>query len=443
MSTSSEWKEYSLEDLLIGIQPGFARRPTSNDGNVPHLRTNNITPEGKLDLSELKYVSASMKEIAKYSLLKGDVLFNNTNSDVWVGKTTHIGRDLDVLYSNHLTRLRVNNSKITPQFLAIYLQELQRDGFFKMIATRWVNQAAVNTKALCKLVLKVPPLDYQRKFVLIVDRADRLRQRREEADQLTNNIQQSVFLKLFGDPVSNPKNWPRKKLNDVCCKITDGTHITPKYVSTGIPFLSVKDIRDSYLDFSDTRFVSEEQHRELTKRSKPEPGDVLYTKVGTVGIAALVETEREFSIFVSVALIKPNHRLIDSIFLTTMLNSTFVKSQAYRRVKGIGVPDLHLVEIRDFDIIVPPMETQKEFSTILVQIDKLRAHQEEARDEIVKLLSSLIDKGFTGRLSSKEATKVPEENYNTRKPNPKPIPDNLSSQSRETDNGLNQGQGAL
>jgi type I restriction enzyme S subunit len=245
--------------------------------------------------------------------------------------------------------------------------------------------------------IPIPPnLGLQKKIAELITRVDQIRTKRRQLNEEASKIVQSVFLKMFGDPFDNPQGWPVRKLADVCCKITDGTHITPKYVSAGVPFLSVKDIRNGRLNFSDTRFISEEQHRELTKRSKPESGDILYTKVGTVGIAALVEEEGEFSIFVSIALIKPDHKIVDSKFLTAMLNSNFVKSQAYNRVKGIGVPDLHLNEIRDFDIIVPPMEMQKSFATVLGQIDKLYAHQEEAREETSRLFDTVLHSAIAG-----------------------------------------------
>ena len=111
---------------------------------------------------------------SKYSLLAGDVLFNNTNSETWVGKTAFVDRDLDALYSNHLTRLRVDAAKLDPEFLALHLQTLQRDGYSKSICTRWVNQAAVNTLTLKNLVVRVPPLGVQ-KEVAILNRADKLR----------------------------------------------------------------------------------------------------------------------------------------------------------------------------------------------------------------------------------------------------------------------------
>ena len=292
-----------------------------------------------------------------------------------------------------LAAIRPDATVLDPKYLYYWLKTK-----YEQIneSTRGAAIPHVDRRLLQDFLVPAPPLETQKKIASILERAEKLQQKREQTNELTNKVIQSVFLKMLGNPATNPMGWTVKKMIDVCRKITDGTHVTPKYVDTGVPFLSVKDIRNGYLDFSDTRFISEEQHQELTKRSKPEYGDILYTKVGTVGIAALVDTQKEFSIFVSVALLKPEPSSVDSKFLWAMLNSQYVKSQAHRRVKGIGVPDLHLVEIKDFDIILPPIEMQKRFAEALTRIESIRAHQQESSQEINELFRSLMHKAFRG-----------------------------------------------
>ena len=120
-----------------------------------------------------------------------------------------------------------------------------------------------------------------------------------------------------------PVGWEIKTLGELCRKITDGVHHTPKYIETGVPFLSVKNLTHGIIDFSNTKFISLEDHNVLVKRCKPEIEDVLYTKVGTTGIAKVVDTTKEFSLFVSVALLKPKHEII------------FNKYRTYARTIGI------------------------------------------------------------------------------------------------------------
>ncbi|MDR0424712.1 MAG: hypothetical protein LBH39_04565 [Clostridiales Family XIII bacterium] len=105
-------------------------------------------------------------------------------------------------------------------------------------------------------------------------------------------------------PFEIPDSWEWVRLGCVINKLTDGTHSTPKYTESGVPFLSVKDMSDGKLNFSNTKYISPEGHSELYRRCDPERGDILLTKVGTTGIPVLVDTDEVFSLFVSVALLK-------------------------------------------------------------------------------------------------------------------------------------------
>jgi type I restriction enzyme S subunit len=337
------------------------------------------------------------RHLKRSQIRPGDILMTITGR---LGTAAVVPPEIkDANINQHICLIRLKDKVADPHYVMFHLnsEETHKEIMRKQ---HGATRIALNHRTVGSLKVNLPSIDTQRNIASILQRAHRLTGTREQANHLTNKIIQSVFLKMFGDPATNMMGWTVKKLNEVCRKITDGTHVTPKYVDTGVPFLSVKDVRNGYLDFSDTKFISEEQHRELTKRSKPEFGDILYTKVGTVGIAALVDTEKEFSIFVSVALLKPDRALVDSKFLWAMLNSQYVKSQAYRRVKGIGVPDLHLVEIKDFDIILPPIETQKRFAEALIRIETLKLHQQESTQEIDELFHSLMHKAFRGELVS-------------------------------------------
>ena len=176
---------------------------------------------------------------------------------------------------------------------------------------------------------------------------------------------------MFGDPIQNPMHWEIKKLGDICTKISDGVHAKPEYTSTGKPFISVVNINSGKLLFDDCKYVSEEANEKMIKSTQPEKGAVLYTKVGaTYGIPALVDTDKEFCLYVSVALLKPKSDIVNSQFLTISMAQPYIKNQADKRIKGIGVPDLHLNQIREFDVLLPPLELQNQFNDFVQQIDK-------------------------------------------------------------------------
>ena len=156
-------------------------------------------------------------------------------------------------------------------------------------------------------------------------------------------------------PFDIPASWQWRYLADVCFLITDGAHHTPQYQESGVPFLSVKDVSSGTIDFSSTSNISEDAHRELCKRCPPELGDILLTKVGTTGIAVTIDDSREFSIFVSLSLLKFSQHNLDRNYLKHLINSPFVRQQSSDNTQGIGNKNLVLRLISRFTVPSPPL----------------------------------------------------------------------------------------
>ena len=155
----------------------------------------------------------------------------------------------------------------------------------------------------------------------------------------------------------------------LCNKITDGTHHTPTYTESGIPFLRVTDITESN---QSKKFISKEEHLELIQRCNPEKGDILYTKNGTIGVAKKITWDYDFSIFVSLCLLKPNTNLVHTEYLVHYLNTKLALNQALSHTKTGTISNLHLIEIKKIKIPLPPLEQQKKIAEILDNADTYR-----------------------------------------------------------------------
>ena len=177
-------------------------------------------------------------------------------------------------------------------------------------------------------------------------------------------------------PFDIPDTWEWVRLGDLANKFTDGTHSTPKYTQTGIPFLSVKDMSKGYLDFTNTKFISREEHEVLYKRCNPEKGDLLITKVGTTGVPVIVNTDKQFSLFVSVALMKFSQQYLSVAFLSNMINSPLVQEQAKENTRGVGNKNWVLDDIRNTIIPLPPLNEQKR---IVKRVEELLALCDELK----------------------------------------------------------------
>ena len=179
-----------------------------------------------------------------------------------------------------------------------------------------------------------------------------------------------------------------QKLKDICLtEITDGTHQTPTYSEYGYIFLSSKNVTTQKIDWDNVMFIPEKLHEELYKRVAPQIDDILLAKNGTTGVAAIVDRDIVFDIYVSLALIRPNTEIVMPRYLLYAINNPVVKGYFDSSLKGIGVPNLHLKNIRETPIKIYDLETQK---AIVEKLDKvcelisLRKQQLEKLDELVK-----------------------------------------------------------
>ena len=218
----------------------------------------------------------------------------------------------------------------------------------------------------------------------------------------------SPEIKLEEVPYGLSEGWKWCYLDDICTLITDGTHHTPTYTETGIPFISVKDVSSGVIDFSATRFISEQEHKELTKRCHPERGDVLLTKVGTTGIALSIDTDIQFSIFVSVALLKLIQEFVDTDYVTRLINSPLVRKYSIDGTEGVGNKNLVLRKIKAFLIPLPPLAEQHrivaKIDRLMVRCDELEKLRGDRNQKRITIHTAALNRLLTAKESSDFST---------------------------------------
>ena len=159
-------------------------------------------------------------------------------------------------------------------------------------------------------------------------------------------------------PFDIPDNWVWTRLANILTKLTDGTHKTPRYVENGVPFISVKDMSSGTLKLDNTKYITKEEHKTLFERCNPQKGDIILSKIGTTGIPVIVETDIEFSLFVSLALLKFNNEYIDREYLKNLILSPLVQKQCKENTKGVGNKNWVMKDIARTLIVIPPHNEQ-------------------------------------------------------------------------------------
>ena len=252
--------------------------------------------------------------------------------------------------------------------------------------------------------IPLPPLAEQERIVGILDEAfegivaatAQAEKNLHNARELFQSVLQSTFSQKGDD-------WVEVTLQKACSeKITDGTHQTPKYFDDGVVFLSSKNVTSREIDWENIKFIDEKQHLEMHKRIAPRRNDILLAKNGTTGVAALVDRDTIFDIYVSLAWLRPSESINPRLMLY-FINSPLAKKQFNKRLKGVGVPNLHLKEIREVIISFPEsLSTQQaiveKLDALSEETKRLEAIYERKQSALTELKQSLLKKAFAGEL---------------------------------------------
>jgi len=206
-----------------------------------------------------------------------------------------------------------------------------------------------------------------------------------------------------------PPGWAWATVDQLCTRVVDGVHKKPEYVSEGIPFVTVRNLTaGNGISFERLNHVTPKDHSEFIRRAHPEKGDLLLSKDGTLGVVRAVRDPREFSIFVSVALMKlVSHELTD--YLEIALASPVVQRQMVP--KGSGLQHIHLEDLRQDCIPIPPLQEQyrivaevhRQFSIL----DQLEHTAINLSKRASALRSSILAAAFSGKLVSQDPSDEP------------------------------------
>ncbi|MFT6030252.1 MAG: type I restriction enzyme S subunit [Oleiphilaceae bacterium] len=372
------WPVFKLEEL-VKISKG-----------KKHQLEEKVTPTRYIQIDDLRN-----DNLVKYTHDKvGTFVDINDVIIAWDGANAGtIGYGLNGLIGSTLARLSIVKLGVDTEYLALFLQSKAREIRDNCTGATIPH---VSKPHLISMEIPLPPLTEQKRIAAILDKADAIRRKRQQAIQLADDFLRAVFLDMFGDPVTNPKGWEPATLGDLIYFAKDGPHVSPKYSEVGIPFLSTRHVKPTGIVWKDLKYITPEEADIHWKKCKPTLGDILYTKGGTTGIACAVDFEKNFAVWVHVALLRPKSDKVSYVWLTHMLNSKYCYQQSQRYTRGATNKDLGLKRMIDIEMYCPPIDEQNKFVEVKNRIDGLinKGHSFAKSD----LFGSLSQKAFQGEL---------------------------------------------
>ncbi|OYD49772.1 restriction endonuclease subunit S [Acidovorax kalamii] len=264
--------------------------------------------------------------------------------------------------------------------------------------TTGTTRQRISRGNLAKIKIALPPLEEQRRIAAILDQAETLRTQRRTALALLDGLTQSLFLDMFGDPVVNPKGWEKHALQTICEAINDCPHSTPEWTESGMVCLRTSNLTAGDWDWRDTRYVSEDTFHERSKRGYLRPGDIVLSREGTVGIAAIVQTGMALCMGQRLVQLRPDAEVLAPGYLLRHLLYVLSPSRISQLMVGSTSQHLNVKELRALQIPLPPLPLQQTFATRIACIEALKASHRHALTALDALFASLQQRAFAGQL---------------------------------------------
>ena len=465
------WASTELRHLVEDVQPGFACGVHNRDGDgIGHLRPMNVTQEGQIDLSVLKFVSKTEVHRDERLIRAGDVLFNNTNSPELVGKTALYTLSEPRAFSNHMTRVRCSREAITPAFCALYLHHKWQTGYFLSVCNNHVSQASVGQNVLLDISVDLPPLAEQQRIVAKVEellgRVGAARERLAKVPALLKRFRQSVLAAACSGQLTEDwrennscqsaatllkelhrRQWHArgsKYMEPICpkveedCEIPEGWEFTgidsilsierrgmktgpfgtalkkSEHQECGVPVLGIENIGKMRFIHGSKIHITQAKAVELAEYDA-RPCDILISRSGTVGEVCVVPAGLgEARISTNIMRVCLAVRGMEPRFFCCLVNgSPYVLSQISRLCGGSTRDFLNQTILRSLRLTLPPWDEQQEIirrvETLFTLADKIEARVKSATARVEKSTQAILAKAFHGELVPTEAKLARQE----------------------------------
>jgi type I restriction enzyme S subunit len=400
------WSTVELGSVCQRVSVGHVGKTSefyTDEAGVPFLRTQNVASNGVI-FDDVKYITREFHEkLKKSTLAAGDVILSRV-----ISTTINCGivpKSLDGANCANIILARPDSNKLDSRFLVYYL----RSGATQSkLLKRQVGsaQSVVNTSVLKSWEIPLPPLTEQKRIAAILDKADAIRRKRQQAIQLADDFLRAVFLDMFGDPVTNPKGW---KVQPIACGIAS---ITSGWSAKGESYpcksneygvLKISSVTSGKFKPEENKFIHNEDIPEGKKLVFPKKGELLFSRANTrelVAATCIVPSDHN-NIFLPDKLwnVRTNKELLPE-FVNYLIWQPRFKETLTSQATGTSGSMLNISKgkFEATESIFPPLELQKKFKSIYWKVQELITRLDESLDECGNTFNSLSQKAFAGEL---------------------------------------------
>lgn len=340
-----EYKKLSdIATVARGVR--VVRDQLAETGEIP-VYQNSIKPLGYHDKSNVKAYSAFVIGAGA----AGEIGFSDV--DFWAADDCYYFLCPDNLNNRYLYFVLMKNQPLI------------------LSRVRKASIPRLSRNFIENLVIPVPPLEVQAEIVKVLDKyTESVKALQQELEkELTARKKQYEYYR--DSLMKNSSNASSACVTDICDDVFLGLTSKVDYVQEGgIPLVRANNMTNGVLSFNDVKYISEEQHKKLTKNHKVKKGDILISKSGTLGIVCIVDTEKEFSIYESLICLRPNNHVYNR-FLLHFLRSTEVQRIMLEKKVGNAIQHLNLQTFRKLYLKIPTLTEQERIVSILDRFDKL------------------------------------------------------------------------
>ena len=384
-----------IENICVVVR-GSSPRPQGDPryygGQVPRLMVSDVTRDGMYVTPKIDFLTEAGAKLGR-PMLKGDLVVAVSGDP---GEPSIL--NVDACIHDGFVGLRNLNAKL------VYTPYLYR--YFKFNKLRSKSQVVgaiyknLNTDQIKNLVVPLPPLTEQKKIAALLDAADSLRQKDKALVAKYDELTQSLFLEMFGDPVRNEKGWEKLNGNEYAEKISVGVVIQPAsyYVEKGVIALRSLNIRPNKIVLENLVYFSEQANKNQLHKSILKENDVVIVRTGATGTAAVVPKILDGCNCIDLIIVRADKSIINPIYLSLFFNSDFGKNIVSGKEVGGIQKHFNIGAIKSLSIPVPPIGIQNRFAVIVKNILQQKEVLNLQIEQSENLFQGLLQRSFKGEL---------------------------------------------